>query len=105
MSEQQQAVLRTLRDLLETIGSANDAEDHGYGEEATRMRNDSCEAIRGLLADHVFLGEYFPKLQWELDAQHILGFGWAELCDGVDSHLKAPVDGHAGGITNNKHSS
>ena len=88
MSEQQQAVLRTLRDLLETIGNANDAEDHGYGEEAIRMRNDSCEAIRGLLADHVFLGEFFPKLQRELDTQHILGFGWSDLYDGVEAHLR-----------------
>jgi hypothetical protein len=87
MFEEQQAVLRTLRDLLETIGSANDAEDHGYGEEAIRMRNDSCEAIRCLLAEHAFLAELFPKLQWELDTQHILGFGWAELYDGVEAHL------------------
>jgi hypothetical protein len=87
MLKQRRAVLRTLRDLLETIGSANDAEDHGYGEEAVRMRNDSCEAIRDLLAEHAFLAELFPKLQWELDTQHILGFGWSDLCDGVEAHL------------------
>jgi hypothetical protein len=74
MLEERQAVLRTLRDLLETIGSANDAEDHGYGEDAEQMRKDSCEAIRGLLREHAFLAELFPKLQWELDTQHILGF-------------------------------
>ncbi len=97
MSEGQQAILRTLRDLLETIGSANDAEDHGYGEEAIRMRNDSCEAIWGLLTEHAFLTELFPKLRWELDTQHILGFGWAELCDGVEAHLEVPVNGQGGG--------
>ncbi len=94
MLEEQRAVLRTLRDLLETIGSANDAEDHGYGEEAERMRKDSCDVIRGLMAEHAFLAELFPKLQWELDTQHILGFGWAEFYDGVDAHLKASVNGH-----------
>lgn len=94
MREERQVVLRTLRDLLETIGSANDAEDHGYVEDADRMRKDSCEAIRGLMAEHAFLAGLFPKLQWELDTQHILGFGWAELYDGVDVHLKAPVDRH-----------
>lgn len=88
MLEQRRAVLMTLRGLLATIGSANDAEDHSYGEEAGRMRKDSCEAIQGLMAEHAFLAELFPKLQWELDTQHILGFGWAELYDSVDAHLK-----------------
>jgi len=88
MLEQHRVVLGTLRDLLATIGSANDAEDHGYGEDAERMREDACEAIRGLMAEHVFLVEFFPKLLWELDTNHILGFGWAELCDSVDVHLK-----------------
>jgi hypothetical protein len=88
MHEERRAVLMALRDLLATIGSANDAEDHSYGQEAERMRTDSCEAIRGLMAKHAFLAELFPKLQWELDTQHILGFGWAELYDGVDAHLK-----------------
>jgi hypothetical protein len=88
MPEERRDVLRSLVGLLSTIGSANDAEDHGYREDAERMRNDSCEAIRGLMAEHPFLAEFFPKLQGELDTQHILGFGWAELYDGVDAHLK-----------------
>jgi hypothetical protein len=89
MPEERQAVLLTLRDLLSTIGSANDAEDHCYREEAERMRKDSCEAIRGLMEEHAFLTELFPKLQWELDTQHILIFGWSELYDSVDAHLMA----------------
>lgn len=92
MREEQGVVLRILRDLLGTIGSANDAEDHGYIEDADRMRKDSCEAIRGLMAEYAFLAGLFPKLQWELDTQHILGFGWAELYDGVEVHLQASVD-------------
>ena len=92
MREERQVVLRILRDLLGTIGSANDAEDHGYVEDADRMRKDSCEAIRGLMEEHAFLAELFPKLEWELDTQHILGFGWAELYEGVEVHLQASVD-------------
>jgi len=87
--EERRVVLRTLRGLLSTLGSANDAEDHGYREDAERMRKDSCETIRGLLDEHAFLAELFPKLQWELDTQHILGFGWAELYDRVDARLQA----------------
>ena len=95
--EEQQIVLKTLRELLQTIGSANDAEDHGYREDADRMRKNSCEAIRSLVNDHPFLGELFPKIHRELDTQHILGFGWAELSDGVEVHLKAPVNGQEDG--------
>jgi hypothetical protein len=92
MVEEQLCVLRTLCGLLETIGSANDAEDHGYAEDADRMRKDSCTAIQGLITQHVFLAELFPKLQWELDTQHVLVFGWAELYDGVNAHLKVSVN-------------
>lgn len=81
---ERQEILNTLRVLLETIGSANDAEDHGYGEEAVQMRKDTCEAIRALMAEHAFLGEVFPSLQWELDTGHILGFGWSNLCNEVE---------------------
>ena len=95
--EERKVILSTLRDLLETIGSANDAEDHGYIEDADRMRKDSCEAIQGLITQHVFLTELFPKLQWELDTQHILVFGWAELYDGVNAHLKVSVKEHRNG--------
>lgn len=95
--DERKAILSTLRDLLETIGSANDAEDHGYTEDADRMRKDSCEAIRGLMAEHAFLAEIFPKLQWELDTQHILVFGWAELYDGVNAHLKVSVNERGNG--------
>ena len=82
--EQRQVILGDLRSLLETIGSANDAEDHGYHQDANQMREDACQAIRGLMVEHAFLGEMFPKLAWELDSGHILGFGWADLCDEME---------------------
>jgi hypothetical protein len=94
---ERRVILSALRDLLGAIGSANDAEDHGYIEDADRMRKDSCEAIQGLITKHVFLAELLPKLQWELETQHILGFGWAELCDGVDAYLKVSVNEHRDG--------
>ncbi len=87
IDEPRRAVLRALRRLLWRIGSANDAQDHGSGAEAERMRSDSCEGVRGLLADHPFLAELFPKLQRELDTGHILGFGWSQLSDRLDAYL------------------
>jgi hypothetical protein len=84
MDEERRVILNNLRVLLGRIGSANDAEDHGYIEEAVQMRNDSCEAIRELMAEHAFLTGMLPSLQLELDTQHILGFGWSNLCDEVD---------------------
>jgi len=81
LPEDRRAVLNSLRSWLRTIGSANDAEDHGYLTDARQMRKDSCEAIRGLMAEHAFLAEIFPKLQAELDSEHFLGFGWSNLCD------------------------
>jgi hypothetical protein len=94
MLQERQVILRTLRDLLRSIGSANDAEDHGYNEDALRIREGSCEAIRGLITEHAFLAEIFPKLLWELDTRHILGFGWSELYDGVIDYLQTPEDGY-----------
>jgi hypothetical protein len=88
MHEARHTILRKLRSMLETIGSANDAEDHRYRDEAARMREDSIGAIRRLLAEHAFLAELFPTLQEELDTQHILGYGWAEVCDAVDGYLR-----------------
>ena len=49
------------------------------------MRKDSCDGIRGLLAQHAFLVELLPTLQAELDSGHILGFGWAYLCSQVEN--------------------
>ena len=87
--DEQRAVFITLRGLLETIGSANDAEDHGYIEDAQQMRNDSREAIQGLITQHAFLTELFPKIQSQLDTRRIQIFGWADLCHGVDAALES----------------
>jgi hypothetical protein len=81
-------VLAELRKLLWTIGSANDAQDHGSREEADLMRLESCEGIQRLLARHGFLAEIFPKLQWQVESGNILGGGWAQLSDRLDEYVK-----------------
>jgi hypothetical protein len=86
--EEQREVLGILQGLLRTIGSANDAEDHGYDDDAEQMRTDSCASIRALMEKYPFLRESLPNLRWELNTQHILGFGWAELCRETDAHLQ-----------------
>lgn len=85
-------VLEELSLHLHRIGSANDAEDHNCAGEANRMRRESCDAIRALMAVHPFLEEMFPKLLWELDTRHILGWGWSELSDSVEAYLRGMKD-------------
>jgi len=104
MPGEKRGILNLLIRHLEAIGSANDAEDHGYTVEAQRMRDDACMAIRDLMAEHAFLAELFPKLQWELDTRHILGFGWAELHDAAHVNLKAFADGQSGSNVLHEHS-
>jgi len=96
-SEEQQTALHLLLGLLSTIGSANDAEDHHYLDDARRMREESCESIRNLMEQHTFLAEFFPTLQWELDSQHILGFGWSNLYHEVENRLNITQIGQEGG--------
>ena len=96
LSEEQQAALHLLLGLLSILGSANDAEDHHYLDDARRMREESCESIRNLMEQHTFLAEFFPTLQWELDSQHILGFGWSNLYHEVENRLKILQNGGEG---------
>jgi hypothetical protein len=87
LREERLAVLASLRSFLWTIGSANDAQDHGSVDEAERMRRSACEDIGGPMAEHAFLMEMFPKLEWELESGHILGFGWSSLSDDLDAYV------------------
>jgi|GEM_PF-922273 len=96
-TEEQQTALQLLLSLLSAIGSANDAEDHHYLDDARRMREESCESIRNLMEQHSFLAAFFPTLQWELDSQHILGFGWSNLYHEVENCLNMLQNGPEGG--------
>lgn len=87
MESQRRRVLVEVARHLHRIGSANDAEDHHYEDEAERMRDEACAALRGLLEEHPFLSDLLPKLRWELDTRHILGFGWSQLLDALEMHL------------------
>ena len=81
-------VFLELERLLHMIGSANDAEDHDYTGEAERMRRDSCDAIRALLAAHPFPGEALPDLPREMETERILWWGWSALLDRIDELLR-----------------
>jgi hypothetical protein len=84
---QQREILGEAASHLHAIGSANDAEDHNYKEDARRMRADACAALRDLLEQYPFLGDLLPELQGELNSGHILGFGWSTLLDAVEAYL------------------
>lgn len=92
MGSQQQKILREAALHLHAIGSANDAEDHNYKQDAERMRTEACAALRKLLEQHPFLGELLPELQGELDSDHILGFGWSTLLDAIEAYVSAVKD-------------
>ena len=54
ISDEDRTALHLLRNCCYTVGSANDAEDHGYGWDAGRMREEACESIRNLMDQHPF---------------------------------------------------
>lgn len=89
MDEKQCEMLLVLGGLLSTIGSANDAEDHGYRDDADRMRQESCESMQKLLTEHAFLGALIPTLEEELNSGHIFNFGWANLMRTVEEALQS----------------
>jgi len=72
----QHKVFTEVASHLHWIGSANDAENHNYKENAERMHLEACASLRELLEPHPFLGELLPGLRSELDTDHMLGFGW-----------------------------
>lgn len=91
IGDEDRTALNLLQHFCYTIGSANDAEDHGYSGEASRMREESCESIRNLMDQHPVLAELFPELQGELEGAHILGFGWSAIARKADALLAGDV--------------
>ncbi len=88
LSEEDRTALVLLQHLCATIGSANDADDHGYSGDARRMREDSAASIRNLAAQHPFLAERLPALERELETGHIFGFGWGDIYNAATALLK-----------------
>ncbi len=89
MDPEHSTALERLAEHLHQIGSANDAEDHGYVNDAKQMRLEACFTIRDLLEKSSFICELLPRLTWELETEHILGFGWSQLLDDLEPHLAA----------------
>lgn len=91
-SEVDRIALVLLQHLCSTIGSANDADDHGYSGDARRMREDAAESIRNLAAQHPFLAERLPTLERDLETGRIFVFGWGEIYNAADALLKESSD-------------
>ena len=87
ISDEDRTALHLLQHFCYTIGSANDAEDHGYGREARRMREEFCESIRNLADQHPLLAEFFPGLKEELKTGRFLAFGWSSIALEADALL------------------
>ena len=87
ISDEDRTALHLLQHFCYTIGSANDAEDHGYGGEAGRMREEFCESIRNLMNQHPLLSEVCPGLKEELEIGRFLAFGWSSVARKADELL------------------
>ena len=75
----QLAVLEEVSSHLHDIGSANDAEDHGYVDDARQMRAAAAEALLALLEAQPFLEAALPGFRAEIESGHIYGHVWSEL--------------------------
>ncbi len=89
MDAGQRLVLTAAADCLTSLGSANDAEDHGFLEDAQRMRNEACASLRSLLQDHPYLAEYLPVEDVERGSERLLAFGWHSALDVIRGQLKS----------------
>jgi len=87
------AALERLSALLWLFGTANDAQDRNFLDEARELRRRGAEGIRELLAEYPELAERFPTLAWELESGHVEGFGWSNLLDAVERELAAARGG------------
>ena len=91
LTKKQRSVLEYLGYFLGQIGSANDAEDHGYLDEARRLREESSDGIRSLLRDAPFVAELFPQLEEQLKNQGLFIVGWVFIHRQVAALLALPV--------------
>ncbi len=82
------AALKTLTLYLTAFGDANDAEDHGYGVDAERIRQGAREGIHSLLLQHPELLSLFPNLEHDLTTQFLHNFGWSEVRSALSTKLQ-----------------
>lgn len=90
-AEEYAALVRVLA-LLESMGSANDAEDHGYLESAEHLRGEALEGIRTITAECPAVTDALPGLAAELGSGHVLGLGWADLAAQVRAYIRATCE-------------
>jgi len=72
---------------LSQLGSANDAADRGYSDEAERMREKAFAEIRELLDAHPTISDVLPELRAQLDDGSLAYFGWATQIDRAQRYL------------------
>jgi hypothetical protein len=75
--------------LLGELGSANNAADRGYSEEAQRMRANAFAEIRRLIQAHPLICDLLTDLRAQLDDGSLAYFGWANQLDRAQAHLQA----------------
>ena len=84
MRKKKYQILTEVEYYLYKIGSANDAEDHQYLEEASRIRSEASASLYSLLEQNPTLNNLLPGLLTELDTGHIFGYGWSMLLDQIN---------------------
>jgi hypothetical protein len=74
---------------LSELGSANDAENHGYSDEADEIRSEAFAEIRKLLDTHPAICEVLPDIRAFLDDGSLAHFGWATQREHAQAYLDA----------------
>lgn len=92
LDDGQREALRELVAWLRSTGSANDAEDHGYLEDARRMRAEACDAVSSVLRDHRFVAEMLPGLAEDLDSGRLLTTGWPGHVARIEALLRSTCE-------------
>lgn len=84
---EERAVLERLAELVRRFGIANDAQDHGCGDEARQLRLDAAAGLRALMREHPRVVGLYPGLGPELESGWIESCGWSDLLDAVEARL------------------
>lgn len=83
------ALLAQAAELLTLFGVANDAEDHGSGEEARELRARAIAGLRRLLGEAPGLGRLLPTLAGDLERPAILVVRWVTHVEALERTLGA----------------
>jgi hypothetical protein len=81
-------ILISLQKILHQIGSANDAEDHGYLEDAHSLREKNIDSIRKVILEEKWLNDLFPNLIREVASKSFLDYRWSHYSQEIEEQLK-----------------